>query len=119
MRENYIEHEDFLIRIRPTFTKRGEWTGDAEVSVIASEDSTLPKDVIKGMEHFVNMLLSSLPVMERDEYVREKIFEYVKEHITPDIDLGESEDSTTFYIEDDEEDNIVHLTFTTNTKGEA
>jgi len=116
---NHLEHEDFVIRVRPTFTGRGVWTGDAEVSVITSKDNNLDDEVFGGMEMFVMMLLASLPVMEDDEYVREKIYSYVNEHYEDYFVPAESQSSTEVIVESSETDNVIRLSFTTPTKGEA
>lgn len=115
--DNPIESDDFLVRIRPTFTSGGDWTGDAEVSVITSRDNNLTDSVFNGMELFVMMLLSSLPVMEEDEYVRETIYQYVSDHYEDTFIEFEPEDSVT--VESSDDDNIIHLTFNTTTKGSA
>lgn len=112
-----ITHDDFLIRIRPTFTSKGDWTGDAEVSVITSEETSLTPTVFSGMNLFVSMLLSSLPVMEQDEYVREVIYQYVNDHYEETIIKFEPEDEVT--VDKSGDDNIIRLTFNTNTKGSA
>lgn len=114
-----VENEDFLIRIRPTYLASGEWTGDAEVSVITSEHNELTDDVYRGMELFVKMLLSSLPVMEQDEYVREQIYKYCEEYTEELISLQDEEEENDVIIRSDDDDNVIHLSFTTKTKGEA
>ena len=117
--ESPVENEDFLIRIRPTFSKGGEWTGDAQVSVVTSRDNELTDEVFHGMELFVMMLLASLPVMEHDEYVRDQIYKYVEnnsEECWTDNDPMLDEEVV---IVERDEDNIIRLTFTTKTKGEA
>lgn len=116
---NHIQHEDFIIRVRPTFTGRGSWTGDAEVSIITSKDSKLDEEVFAGMEMFVMMLLSSLPVMEEDEYVREKIYSYVNEHHENYFTPHEPSEDTEVLIESSDTDNVIRLSFSTKTSGEA
>ena len=114
-----IENEDFVIRVRPTFTKQGGWTGDASVSVITSSDNQLTEEVYRGMELFVMMILASLPVMEQDEYIREQLYKYVEEN-SEDFWTGDdpADDEDEVIIEQ-EDGNVVRLTFTTKTKGEA
>ena len=117
--DNPVENEDFLIRIRPTFSKGGEWTGDAQVSVVTSKENDLTDDVFHGMELFVMMLLASLPVMEQDEYVRDQIYRYVEnnsEEFWTDDDPHQPEQEVVIEREDG---NVVRLSFTTPTKGEA
>jgi len=116
-----IENEDFVIRVRPTFSKRGEWTGDAHVSVITSADNDLTSEVYRGMELFVMMLLASLPVMEQDDYIREQVYKYVEDNAedfwTGNDDPYEEEEQEV--LVEQEDGNVVRLTFTTTTKGEA
>ena len=114
-----IENEDFVIRVRPTFSRGGEWTGDAHVSVITSSDNALTEEVFRGMELFVMMLLASLPVMEQDEYIREQIYKYVEDN-SEEFWTGDDpiEDDNEVIVEQ-EDGNVVRLTFTTKTKGEA
>ena len=114
-----IENEDFVIRVRPTFTKQGGWTGDAHVSVITSSDNQLTEEVYRGMELFVRMILSALPVMEQDEYVREQIYKYCEEYTEELMTLTDNEEEQEVVIRRDDDDNVVHLTFATKTKGEA
>ena len=119
--ESAVENEDFLIRIRPTFSKGGAWTGDAQVSVVTSRDNDLTDEVFRGMELFVMMLLASLPVMEQDEYVRDQIYKYVEdngEEFWTDNDPFDEEDDEVIVVERDD-DNVIRLTFKTKTKGEA
>tara|TARA_R100000234_G_scaffold1525_1_gene1338 strand:- start:161 stop:517 length:357 start_codon:yes stop_codon:yes gene_type:complete len=114
-----VEDEDFLIRIRPTYTAKGEWSGDAEVSVITSENNELTEEVYRGMELFVRMILSALPVMEQDEYVREQIYKYCEEYTEELMTLTDNEEEQEVVIRRDDDDNVVHLTFATKAKGEA
>jgi len=116
---DYIESEDFIIRVRPTFSNKGTWTGDAEVSVLTSKETGLTDEVFNGMEMFVMMLLASLPVMDEDEYVRERIYNYVNEHHEDYFISLESESDTEVTVESSETDNIIRLSFATKTKGEA
>ncbi len=115
-----VENEDFLIRIRPTYLANGDWTGEADVSVITSEHNSLTDEVYRGMQLFVKMLLSSLPVMEQNEYVREQIYKYCEEYTEELFESNDNdEEEQGVIIRSEDDDNIIHLTFTTKTKGEA
>lgn len=116
-----IEAEDILIRVRPTFSKGGEWTGSAEVSVVISEESSLDEETQRGMEAFVLMMLSSLPAMDMDEYVREKIYS-IAVSTYPNLlfdDSSDEEDDVLVIKSNDDDDNIIHLLFNHKPKGNA
>ena len=116
-----IEAEDILIRVRPTFSKGGEWTGSAEVSVVISEESSLDEETQKGLEAFVLMMLSSLPAMDTDEYVREKIYN-IAVSAYPNLlfdDSSDEEDDVLVIKSNDDDDNIIHLLFSQKPKGNA
>jgi len=118
-----IEPEDFLVRVRPTFSKGGEWTGSAEVSLIVGEDSKLDDETKQGMEAFILLMLSSLPAMDIDEYVREKIYSIATSAYPnlsfDDNDFSDDDDSVLVIRGDNEDDNIIHLLFSKDVKGNA
>jgi len=116
--DDYTKDEDFLIRVRP-FHKNNEWTGEVDISIVASSDNPLDDDSLDELMHFCTMVCSTVPLMETDEALRNRVHDYVMdcyESTTGDIaiKLDEKEVDITH-----EGDNIVRLNFGTSTKGSA
>lgn len=113
-----IQSNDFLIRVRPSFDKHNDWSGEAEISVITSGDNDLEDDVFDGVELFVKMMLASLPVMEENDYIRQQIHKYVEEKAESFFISNNDNNKQEVIIERDG-GNVIKLSFTTATKGEA
>jgi len=108
-----IEGNDFLVRIRPSLTDEGIWTGEIELAVVSSPENTLQDDDYVGMMHFCKMVASSIPVMETNEDFRELVHDYVIEIVD-----NYSEDEVKREIEVvNQEGNVVTVDF--KTKGNA
>ena len=115
MSHDSIDGDDFVIRVRP-FTRGEEWTGEIDISIISSPDNTLNDESYGQLMHFCKMMCATVPIMEMDEKLRDTVHEYVLNVV----------DAEEFPVEEDkrlviagEDGNIIHLDFSSKTKGSA
>lgn len=109
--------EDFVIRIRPSLSPDGtQWTGEIDISIIASEDNNLGDEDYYQLMHFCKMIASTVPIMESDEKLRDKVNDFVIEHVDKEYIVALEEDQPRVVSE---EGNIVRIDFSTRTKGNA
>lgn len=104
----FIDKRDFIVKITPQI-EGDKWTGEIDVSLIHSKEIDLPNEDIEQLTYLANLVASSIPVMETDEFVRETLHNYVMQMV------GEE-------YEDEQEpytDNVVPLTFESKTRGNA
>lgn len=110
-----IEKEDFVVRVRPSLTDEGIWSGEIDVAIITQPENDLQDDDYFQMMHFCKMLASTIPVMEVNEDLRELVHRYVVEI----VDKHEEEMLENTLQVVDEKDNVVRLDFASKTKGSA
>jgi len=114
-----LEVEDFIINIRPTILKNGKWSGDVNVSIMIGRDNPLDDEDYGSLLHFAKMICSTVPMMEYSEELREMVNDYVLKY----GDKGS--DSDLIFTPDDRgkvldrKDNVVTVSFGTETKGSA
>ena len=114
-----LEVEDFIINIRPTILKSGKWSGDVNVSIMIGRDNPLDDEDYGSLLHFAKMICSTVPMMEYSEELREMVNDYVLKY----EDKGK--DSNLLFTPDDRgkvldrKDNVVTVSFGTETKGSA
>ncbi len=117
MRRDAIEDEDFVIRIRP-FTEGEDWTGEIDISIITDAGNTLNDESYGQLMHFCKMMCASVPIMENDEHLRNRIHSYVLEVVDNEpMDMVEEDDQEITITHED--GNVVHLNFGSKTKGNA
>jgi len=110
-----IEDEDFVIRVRPTMDRRS-WTGEIDISIVSSADNPLDDESYGQLMHFCKMMCATVPIMERDESLRNIVHTYVLEVVDED-DYDVVEDKR--LVVESEEGNIIQLKFNSDTKGNA
>ena len=113
-----IQDEDFIIRVRPFADDDGEWSGEIDISIMAFPDNPMGDEDYGNVMHFVKMMCATVPIMEQEEGVRELVHEYVMNMFDNetgfDVELEEECGVTKTY-----DDNVVHISFNTKTKGSA
>jgi hypothetical protein len=116
--EDYVEDDDFLIRIRPimekTVTNNVEWTGQIDVSIMSAGGDLDPDDYAQIM-HLCKMVCAAVPIMESNEEFGQAAHNFVMEMEHPDDD---DDDDIDIQITQGD-GNIVHLNFSSKTKGSA
>jgi hypothetical protein len=113
--DDSIKDNDFVVRIRP-FTVGDEWTGQIDVSIITSSGNTLDDESYGQLLHLTKMVCSTIPMMEQDTDLGNRVSDWVLEHLEGEI--VDDEDTTEVEIKH-EADNVVRLNFGTPTKGSA
>ena len=114
-----LEAEDFIINIRPTILKNGKWSGDVNVSIMIGRDNPLDDEDYSNLLHFAKMICSTVPMMEYSEELREMVNDYVLKNVDNDkgTDLVFKPDNRGKIL--DRKDNVVTVSFGTETKGRA
>ncbi len=117
MKHDAIENGDFIIRVRPTVDDE-EWTGEIDISIISQGDNPLNDEGYGQLMHFCKMMCATVPLMESDENLRSIVHNYVMEVVDNEFyDDIEGDDSGVIVTRED--GNVVHLSFGSNTKGNA
>jgi hypothetical protein len=112
--KDYIDDEDFLIRIRPIMEKQ-EWTGQIDVSILSAGDNDLDDDDYGQIMHLCKMVCASVPIMENHAEFGQMAHDFVMRQ-----EEEEDQDQEELALEISQGDgNIVHLNFGSKTKGSA
>ena len=100
--------EDFNIRIRPSLDG-DTWTGEIDISVLASMDADIDEESYRQIMHFCTMMCATVPLMEEDEEMREYINDYVTSefHSKGEKILEKKVDTSSEY------DNVISMNFKT------
>ena len=112
-----IEDRDFVIRVRPT-ASGDEWTGEIDISIISQGDNPLSDESYGQVMHFCKMMCATVPIMERDETVRDMVHNYVMEVVDRETVIFEEDEDDSLIITK-EDGNVVHLSLGSRTKGSA
>ena len=112
-----IEEGDFIIRARPT-TNGDECTGEIDISIISQGGNPLNDENYGQVMHFCKMMCATVPIMERDETIRDMVHTYVMEIVDRDTVIFEEDEDDSLIITR-EDGNVVHLSFGSKTKGSA
>ena len=115
MKQESIDREDFMLRIRPTIDNDGSWNGEIDVSIISQPDNTLSDEDYFQVMHFCKMIASTIPVMEMHDDFRNLVHKFVEERVDRHYDF-ELENKPTITKE---EGNVVRINFDSKTKGNA
>ena len=70
--------EDFIIQVKPTISSDKRWTGEVDVSVISSSDNPLCDEDYYGVLEFCRVICASIPLMEKDENLRQKAIDFLQ-----------------------------------------
>lgn len=68
--------EDFVIRVRPALHE-GEWTGEVDLSILTHELNPLDDASFDDLMHFCTMVCATVPMMEKEESIRNIVEGYV------------------------------------------
>ena len=115
----HVQEEDFIIRVRPSANKDGEWNGEIDLSIMAMPDNPLTDDDYWQIMHFCKMLCATVPVMEEVEEMRDLVHNYVVDVIDNDLDIEVQLEDDTKDVQKTYDGNIVRLDFNTKTGGSA
>ena len=105
--------EDFIISVRPQLDSHRMWTGQVDVHIMSSNENPMGDDDFYALMSFCKTICSSIPVMEEDDYVREKLENKADEYER----LVTKSKAQAKVI--DRHDNVVVLSFETDTDGSA
>jgi len=113
-----LQEEDFLIRVRPFANDDGKWSGEVDISIMIQPENPLDEDDYVNLMHFTKMMCASVPVMEEMPELRNIVNEYVINVLDNELDISvELEDS--YGVEKEYDGNVVHINFSTKTRGNA
>jgi hypothetical protein len=103
--------EDFNIRIRPALDG-DKWTGEIDISVLASTNSDLDEESYYQIMHFCTMICATVPLMEEDEDMRE----YVHDYVTSEFHERNEEEHINDFDIPSKHGNVVNINFKTGKK---
>jgi hypothetical protein len=115
-----ITNRDFMILVTPIFEDE-RWTGNVNIDVAYPKNHDLTKETYRGIDFFIRMMIGSLSIMQDNETLRETMYNYVAEDYPDDFeDLIEDaeKNNKTVKIEYGD-DNVINLTFNSETEGSA
>lgn len=113
-----INDEDFIIRVRPFADDNGEWSGEIDIAIMASETNPMTDEDYLQVMHFAKMMCATVPIMEQEANIRDLVHNYVMDVIDNELHIDvELEDDAP--IEKTYDGNVVHLSFNTKTGGSA
>lgn len=109
-----IDLEDFIIRVKPILNNKQGWTGEVDVSVVSSADNPLNDEDYYGVLEFCRVMCATVPLMEHDDDLRNKAIEWIKK----EDEMYEVNKNKKAKVVD-RHDNVVVLSFDTETKGSS
>jgi len=65
---------DFIVRISPIIDTNGTWTGELEIGTCTTDENNLSDGDYVNLMQLTQMLLSAIPAMEDDEYIRDTLY---------------------------------------------
>lgn len=114
MKKSEVYNQGFGILLSPTI-ENDEWTGDVEVNIAFSEDVLKDEDDEMIMMNVLQMMASSLELMETDEAVARKLAAIVERRLEEQnaaVAHGDNDlDNMRIAKAVDGDDNIIHLSF--------
>ena len=102
-----VDKNDFVIRLRPFQYDSGEWTGDVDICIVTQEKNDLSTEDYDELMHLSRMIAASVPLMEKNQELRELIHNIVKR--TSDNNLEVTYPREVNKI--DKKDNIITIDF--------
>jgi hypothetical protein len=118
--ELIITKRDFMILVTPIFEDEN-WTGNVNIDVAYPKNHDLTKETYRGIDFFIRMMIGSLSIMQDNETLRETMYNYVAEDYPDEFeDLIEAvEDNKKSVKIEYGQDNVINLTFSSDTEGSA
>ena len=104
---------DFIIRIRRFQHSDGMWTGEVDITVVATQENDMEEEDYSQVMHFCKMVASTVPLMESNEQYRKLLHEYVKNNIDAEETVSKKESKII-----DKTANVIKIDFS-NTDGSA
>jgi hypothetical protein len=102
-----VDKNDFVIRLRLSQYDSGEWTGDVDICIVTQEKNDLSTEDYDELMHLSRMIAASVPLMEKNQELRELIHNIVKR--TSDNNLEVTYPREVNKI--DKKDNIITIDF--------
>tara|TARA_R100000951_G_C2517449_1_gene142328 strand:+ start:157 stop:495 length:339 start_codon:yes stop_codon:yes gene_type:complete len=103
-----VLNEDFIIDVRPEMDKNDKWTGGVNISIMTSPDNPLDDDDYYGVLDFCRSVCASVPLMERDEDLRQRLIkeaDYNEEKPQPKLKVVDKEDNVVVLSFESDNDN--------------
>lgn len=110
-----IVPRDFVIRIRPELDKKKMWNGVVDVVIITDKKNPMGDDDYYQVLHLAKMMCATVPLMDEDEELRFDLTDYVN---SVDREVMNSVQKSSAKV-NKVEDNVIHITIDTKTKGNA
>jgi len=102
------------IELQPNLTKDNKWTGQVEVNILTSRNNPMDTESRNDLLHLCQLTASTVALMEQDYELADRLEEFVNEKDEYTLDYDNKKVDIVHG-----EDNIVHLSFTKETKGKA
>ena len=109
-----INPEDFIIQVKPMLNPAKRWTGEVDVSVVSSKENPLNDDDYYGVLEFCRVMCATVPLMEKDDDLRNKAIEWIEKE-----DKMHHKNNSKKGKVVDKHDNVVVLSFDSETKGNS
>lgn len=109
-----LEEEDFVIKVHPHRDTNNRWTGSVTLGIITSKENPLTDDDYFYMMEFTNLICACVPVMQDDPSIRETLEEFVEEERRQEDMNSSSKDKIK-----NRKDNVISVSFTSDTDGSA
>jgi hypothetical protein len=117
-----ILRKDFVIRVRPDLNKYSEWNGVVDVSIITDPDNKMDDEAYYQVLHLCKMMCAIVPLTEDDCDLRDDINDFIEKVVDKDYhDMVKrmKEKSKPKANVVNVEDNVIHITIDSDTKGNA
>lgn len=101
----------FSINLVPVTDEKNSWTGELEVVIMTDKENPLDSESYNSLMHLSQMIACTVAYMEENPKLISEIENFMDEHEPEDNDNSLSVSSV--------EDNVVHLSFKSRTKGNA
>ena len=98
-------HNAYILSLVPHLDEDGCWSGGVSMALSVSNKNTIHEEDNEQIAYLMSLVASSLPVLEVDEYVRNRLINYLVEN-SP-TDMGEGSDDVS--VDKELPDNIVQL----------
>tara|TARA_R110001592_G_scaffold121606_3_gene327452 strand:+ start:139 stop:534 length:396 start_codon:yes stop_codon:yes gene_type:complete len=117
-----ILRKDFVIRVRPDLNKQGDWNGAVDVSIITDPDNKMDDEAYYQVLHLCKMMCAIVPLTEDDCDLRDDINDFIEKVVDKDYHdmvkrMKEKSKPKANII--NVEDNVIHITIDSDTKGNA
>ena len=111
-----------MIRVRPDLNKYSEWNGAVDVSIITDPDNKMDDEAYYQVLHLCKMMCAIVPLTEDDCDLRDDINDFIEKVVDKDYhDMVKrmKEKSKPKANVVNVEDNVIHITIDSDTKGNA